>query len=250
MCQTLPEADWLPIIVRCRDLDLPSLRGALDDILQHTLRKAELTATEAALALRGVADASPRLGRLCSCWTDSMKSLTLECGRAFCEQLEHIHVAYPQAPIVATSRTVGYREMGYRLRDFEHVTLADPIPRRRMTLPVAGVLSPNYLNGAPLPQMSSHTIFTAGDRIERLTGNPLLLTTMALVKRKVGKLPSRRADLCWEAVRVLPRWRRGGVDGPLDPYEAIPQLEYLAYTMCDRRIRQLRQDEIVDIVLP
>jgi hypothetical protein len=28
------------------------------------------------------------------------------------------------------------------------------------------------------------------DRIERLTGNPMLLTTMALIKRKIGRLSS------------------------------------------------------------
>jgi hypothetical protein len=69
---------------------------------------------------------------------------------------------------------------------------------------------------------------------------------MALVKRKIGKLPNRRAELYWEAVRVLLNWRRE-VDEPLDSREAIPQLEYIAYAMCDLGVQQLRQDEILDM---
>ena len=85
------------------------------------------------------------------------------------------------------------------------------------------------------------------DRIERLTGSPMLLTTMALVKRKIGKLPSRRADLYASAVDVLLNWRRE-VDDPLDTYEAIPQLEYLAYAMCGRGEQQLRRDEVIKLL--
>jgi predicted NACHT family NTPase len=43
----------------------------------------------------------------------------------FCEQIERIANAYPTLPIIATSRIVGYREMGRRLGlSFEHLTLA------------------------------------------------------------------------------------------------------------------------------
>jgi predicted NACHT family NTPase len=80
-----------------------------------------------------------------------------------------------------------------------------------------------------------------------MTGNPMLLTTMALVKRKVGKLPSRRAELYWVAVQVLLNWRPE-VDEPLDSHEAIPQLEYIAYAMADRGVQQLRKDEVLDFI--
>lgn len=47
-------------------------------------------------------------------------------------------------------------------------------------------------------------------------------------------------------MQVLLNWRRE-VDEPLDVREAIPQLEYLAYAMCDRGVQQLRQDEILEL---
>jgi len=87
----------------------------------------------------------------------------------------------------------------------------------------------------------------SSDRIERLSGNPMLLTTLALVKRKVGKLPNRRADLYFEAVQVLLNWR-SEVDEPIDKREAIPQLEYVAYEMCRRGVQRLREDEILELL--
>src|SRR5207244_3645805 len=46
--ETLPDEDWLPILVRCRDLGPEQVDGTLDDILLHVLRRAELAADEVA----------------------------------------------------------------------------------------------------------------------------------------------------------------------------------------------------------
>jgi hypothetical protein len=74
----------------------------------------------------------------------------------------------------------------------------------------------------------------------------MLLTTLALVKRKVGKLPSRRGDLYAEAVFVLlnfnPKHRT------IDKAEAIPQLEFLAYQMCRLGVQRLTEDEVLDLL--
>ena len=84
------------------------------------------------------------------------------------------------------------------------------------------------------------------ERIQKLTNTPLLLTTLALVKRKIGKLPNRRADLYLEAVNVLLNWR-SEVDDPLDPREALPQLEYLAYHMTEQKMIQVEEDMIIKL---
>jgi len=243
---TLPDVDWLPIIVRCRDLDGTCLGGSLDDILKHTLRKAELSddeATDVHELLRLRLQEGNALLML-----DGLDEITDSAARAcFCHQLEQIVRAFPAAPIIATSRIVGYREMGYKLgQDFEHLTLAD------LTTEEKDDFARRWCALTELPERRTtateeliHDIHSA-DRIERLTGNPMLLTTMALVKRKIGKLPNRRAELYWEAVQVLLNWRRE-VDEPLDSREAIPQLEYLAYAMCDQGVQQMRQDEILNM---
>ena len=245
--QTLPDADWLPIIVRCRDLDPTCLTGTLDDILSYTLRKAEMDISDAAI-LQGMLRQQLQAGTALL-MLDGLDEIADPILRArFCQQLERIHLAYPEAPIIATSRIVGYREMGYRLGyGFEHVTLADLEPEEKDDF------ARRWCDLVELPERRAeaareliHDIHST-DRIERMIGNPMLLTTMALVKRKVGKLPHRRAELYGEAVQVLLNWRSDW-DTPLDLQEAIPQLEYVAYAMCDQGVQRMRREEILHLI--
>ena len=155
--------------------------------------------------------------------------------------------AYPDAPIIVTSRIVGFREMQHRVgRAFEHVTVSN------LSLEEKDDLARRWCDLMEAPERRASAAadliraIRSTDRIESLTGNPMLLTTLALMKRKVGKLPRRRADLYWEAVQVLLNWR-SEVDEPMGPCEALPQLEYVAYAMCQRGIQRLREDEIIDL---
>ncbi|MFI1725327.1 HEAT repeat domain-containing protein [Streptomyces sp. NPDC020489] len=244
---TLPDTDWLPLFIRCRDLDRRRLTGSLEEMIQHHLCDTEFSSDEAA-------DLTPLLlGRLREgrvlLLIDGLDEISDPALRArFCRKVEKIHVAFPKAPIIVTSRIVGYREMKLRItRGFEHVTVQDLTPEdkddfaRRWCV----VTEPPIRRELATEQLISDIHST--DRIERLTGSPMLLTTMALVKKKVGKLPSRRADLYREAVDVLLHWR-SDVDERMDPREALPQLQYLAYYMCDSGEQQIRQDTVLDVL--
>ncbi|MBD2506861.1 HEAT repeat domain-containing protein [Nostoc muscorum FACHB-395] len=243
---TLPDEDWLPIIIRCRDLNDVSLSGSLDDILHYTLRKAEMTTTECT-ALRDTLRQKLQQGTALLL-IDGLDEITDSLLRAkFCQQIEKICDAYKQAPIIVTSRIVGYREMNYRIgRQFEHVTVAELIKEDKDDF------ASRWCDITELPERKEKAKteliqdIHSAERIERLTGNPMLLTTMALVKRKVGKLPTRRHKLYAQAVDVLLNWR-SEVDKPIDDDEALPQLEYIAYAMCHRGVQQLRKDEVIDL---
>ncbi|MHA5022662.1 HEAT repeat domain-containing protein [Streptomyces sp. SD35] len=242
---TLPDTDWLPLLIRCRDMDEKAGIGPLEEIVRRHLRKSGFSEQEAGnltdVLLTGLRDGRVLL------LIDGLDEISNPALRArFCRQIEQIHVAQPDASIIVTSRIVGYKEMGLRItRGFEHVTVLDLTPedkddfaRRWCTV----TESPARRDIAAEELIRD---IHSTDRIERLTGNPMLLTTMALVKKKVGKLPSRRADLYREAVDVLLNWR-SDVDERLDRYEALPQLQYLAYSMCDAGVQQLREDEVID----
>lgn len=250
--KTLPEADWLPIMVRCRDLDAESLSGGLEDLFRRTFRAVQMTPAESA-ALEVVLREKLAAGEAVLL-VDGLDEITQPAARLrFCRQLERLQAAYAKAPMVVSSRIVGYRELGYRIgrsggprRSFEHVTIAqlskgdkDDFARRwcRLTEP------PERADAATEGLIGD---VHSSDRIERLTGNPMLLTTLALVKRKVGKLPQRRAELYNEAVQVLLNWR-AEVDEPVDQREAFYQLEYIAHEMCRRGVQRLREDEIVEL---
>jgi NACHT domain len=241
---TLPDRDWLPIIVRCRDLDERSVSGTLEDVLGHTLRKAELT-EEQSRALKSVIKQRLENGTGLLL-IDGLDEIADAPTRArFAQQIERIASAYPTAPIIATSRIVGYREMGYRIgRNFVHAVVSDLTTddKDEFAKRWCAVTETPERRDAALAELI-HDIHST-DRIEHLTGNPMLLTTMALVKRKIGRLPSRRADLYWSALHVLLNWRRE-VDEAIDDREAIPQLQYLAFAMCDRGAQQFRRDEVV-----
>ncbi|MCP5140754.1 MAG: NACHT domain-containing protein [Gammaproteobacteria bacterium] len=243
---SLPERDWLPVVIRCRDLDDDSLNGALDDVLRQTFRKSELEPDLVDALQVGLRDRLADGGALLL--IDGLDEIASARVRsAFSRQLERIAAAYPQAPMLVSSRIVGYREMGQDLgRGFTHVVVTD-LDREgkdRFAERWCALTEPPERQERAQRELI-HAIHSS-DRIERLTGNPMLLTTLALVKRKVGKLPTRRADLYWEAVHVLLNWR-AEVDEPVDDREAIPQLEYLAYEMCRRGVQRMPRDEILDL---
>ncbi|WP_295437316.1 NACHT domain-containing protein [uncultured Thiodictyon sp.] len=242
---SLPDTDWLPVLIRCRDL--PAEADTLDAMLRHSLRRTELPESQCE-PLRQLLRAKLEAGEALLL-VDGLDEITDPGARArFADQLVAIHHSIEKAPMVVTSRIVGYREMGYRIRaGFEHLTVADlskedkdDFARRWCALTERAERRDEA--AADL----IHDIHSS-DRIERLTGNPMLLTTMALIKRKIGRLPQRRVDLYEKAVEVLLNWR-SVVDSALDPREALPQLEYLAHAMCSEGIQQVREDQALDLL--
>jgi HEAT repeat protein/energy-coupling factor transporter ATP-binding protein EcfA2 len=246
--KSLPDQDLLPIVVRCRELDKAATFDTLDEIITHTLRKSE-TASDRVDSLREILRTRMTSGNVLF-MVDGLDEISDAVRRAdLCCQIEQIHLAFPKTIILVTSRIVGYREMGRRLgRGFEHVTLADLAPKEKDDFAKRWC---NLTESPALAESAAQSLIDdvhSSDRIERMTGNPMLLTTMALVKRKVGKLPNRRADLYYEAVQVLLNWR-SDQGKKIDAYEALPQLEYLAHAMCLQGVQRLRRSEILGLLI-
>ena len=244
--ESLPEVDWLPILVRCRDLDKARVgQYTLDDILHDTLPKLEIGPHNVApltdLLRERLAD-----GRavLLIDGLDEIADFTIRA--AFCARIEELATLYSRAPIIATARIVGYQRVG---GNFVKGTISELEPNekdafiRRWCEVTIG-----DKNQQPQEEESLRRGIHGHDRVERLTGNPMLLTTVALVQRRLGKLPLRRHELYWEAVRLLLRGRRIPDETPIDASEALPQLEYLAYVMCDAGQQQVRQDEVIELL--
>lgn len=248
--QTLPVADWLPVLIPCRKLSGLDLRTCtLDDMVREAARQLGLPEAEA--------DALPPLVRT---WLQEGRAILLIDGldeiadtttrTAFCETLRQVAEHFDGAPIVVTSRIVGYREMksplraGFALGEVAGLSGDDKdgFVRRWCTATLADDPGREKSEAEALIR-DIHS----SDRIERLTSNPMLLTTMVLVRRKVGQLPSRRHKLYEEAVKVLLSWR-SDVDLPLEEEEALPQLEYVAFDMCSRGIKRLRRSELITLL--
>ena len=248
--QTLPVRPWIPVLIRCRDLGPADLSRAFTDVLWMHLAKTELQPDEAKIMNTVVLDRIAK-GEILLL-VDGLDEITDQSVRTlFCQQLERTAARYPEAPILVTSRIVGYREMPDRLRaGFEHGMISDLRPEDKDAFARRWVEVTEAYQASAEKAKSAQELINAlhcNDRIERMTGNPMLLTTLALVKRKVGKLPTRRNELYAEAVSVLLNWNPNYYE-TIDKKEALPQLGYLAFEMCRRGVQSLTGDELLDLL--
>ncbi|HYJ05152.1 MAG TPA: NACHT domain-containing protein [Chthoniobacterales bacterium] len=247
---TLPDHGWIPILIRCRDLGEADLCRSFQDFLAQHFRKSELPHDEAEVMRAVVLESIVSGGALLL--VDGLDEISSPVIRAqFCQELERVSVRYPNLPVVVTSRIVGYRDMPYRLgAGFEHTVISQLLPEEKNEfcarwIAVTEERKPKEERERLLAELRE--AIHSNNRIERLTGNPLLLTTLALVKRKVGRLPNRRIDLYREAVPVLLNWNPR-VYTQIEEREAMPQLVYLAYEMCRRGIQRLTEDEVIQLL--
>jgi HEAT repeat protein len=247
---TLPSQPWIPVLIRCRDIGEADLCRCFTDFLTQYLNKTELLPEEAevmrAVILRRIAKGEVLL------LVDGLDEIANPHVRMmFCQEMERTAARYPVAPIIVTSRIVGYRDMPYRIGPmFEHGVIAELAREDKDRFARCWVeVTEQHL---PPAEQTRRTLelqeaLHSSDRIERLTGTPMLLTTLILVKRKIGKLPSRRNKLYAEAVSVLLNWNPR-VYQPVDEEEVIPQLEYLAYEMNRRVTKRLSGDQIYGLL--
>lgn len=245
---TVPVSLPLPILIRCRDIRSDESCTGLLRLLEESLGQTELGPLLSALmaSVRDRLSSDVPSGLLLL--VDGLDEIpTVVRRERLCRQIEKWSVLWPGVTFIVTSRIVGYRQMAMRLStSFRHYTIDELRPSekdifaRRWCHLLQGQDSDSYASKL-IRDIHSH------DRIERITGNPMLLTTLVLVRRKLGRLPQRRSDLYQESVLVLLRWR-SDVDEPLEEREALPQLEYIAYNMCAQERQHVEDDMIVEML--
>jgi hypothetical protein len=92
-------------------------------------------------------------------------------------------------------------------------------------------------------------IICSSDRVRQLAKNPLLLTTLLLVNRWVGQIPTRRSVLYGKAIEMLlMTWNVEGYD-PIDQEEAIPQLAFVAFTMMNDGVQSISSKRLKEILI-
>lgn len=234
----LPDEDWLPIFIRCRTLgqtardpiwrildEIPS-RGEFPDGAEgfHDLVARALVQGKALLLIDGLDEISDPGERI-----------------AFVRQLRTFLGTYPSVHLVLTSRERGFRAVAgamgsvcewYKLSEFED----DDI--RYLTRAWHETVVGRSAKVVKDAEALASTIIET-DRVRRLARNPLLLTTLLLVKRWVGALPRKRTMLYEKAIEVLLMTWNVEAHEPIDRDEAIPQLAFVAYAMTARGVQSL-----------
>jgi hypothetical protein len=244
----LPNRKWLPLFLRCRQLE-GSVREPITEILRALRKRAEIDAdlTDAFSNLIGTALHSGEALLL----VDGLDEISDHGDRvAFVKQLRTFLATYPAVAIVITCREAGFRIIGGALAGHcSPFKLADLNDSEIKDLTVAW--HKEVVGSKPEVESEAQKLADAickTDRVRRLAQNPLLLTTLLLVKRWVGQLPTKRSVLYGKAVEVLlMTWNVEGHE-PIDPEEALPQLEFAAFSMMkegSQRISVRRLGEIL-----
>ena len=243
----LPQRRWLPVIVRCREL-LDRAQRPIGEILAGTAERAEMKELGAAfLSLLNQALSKDELLLL----VDGLDEIADEKLRtAFVHQLQTYLSLHPAVALILTSREAGFRIVAgtvakhcqaYRLAEFNDEDIM------RLTVAwhreVVGGQPKVLADAERLASTISHT-----DRVRRLARNPLLLTTILLVKRWVGELPSGRSALYQKAIEVLLMTWNVEAHAKLEIGEVVPQLAFLAFTMMNAGIQQVSERRLREIL--
>jgi energy-coupling factor transporter ATP-binding protein EcfA2 len=226
----LPDRNWFPLVIRCRHLGALA-RGSIRDALRSLPGRAEMPELEH--PFDGFVAEALRSGEVLLL-IDGLDEIADDQDRVtFAQQLRTFMATYPSTSLVVTSREAGFRAVAgvlasvcehYRLAEFDddditsltvswhREVVGDTVTIRNEALHLAEAIS-------------------LTDRVRRLARNPLLLTTLLLVKRWVGDLPRKRSVLYEKAIEVLLMTWNVEAHEPVDQEEAIPQLAFVAFEM-------------------
>ena len=234
----LPDKPWLPLFIRCRQLgDL--VKSPINDILSAIPERAEMSYLTESFSL--LVSRALRSGKALLL-VDGLDEISDDGARvSFVNQLRTFLATYPTVNIVVTYREAGFRIVGgalsahckhYKVADFDDNDIT------RLTLAwhkeVVGDSAEVRLDAEKLAK-----IISGSGRVRQLAKNPLLLTTLLLVNRWVGQIPTRRTVLYGKAIEMLLRtWNVEGHD-PIDQEEAIPQLAFVAFTMMNDGVQSI-----------
>ncbi len=245
----LPDRDWLPLFVRCRELRNRAHRPILE-LLDDLPRHASMNGDEAAV-FHDQIDEALRAGRALLL-VDGLDEISDEGARTtFAAHLRTFLAMFPLLAIVVTLREAGYRHVASVLASACEQAKLAPFDEADVTQLCESwhveVVGDNDKVRSEAGELAA-TIW-ANERIRALAENPLMLTTLLVVRRCIGELPNRRVELYREAVRVLTRtWNTEGFD-PMDLDETAAQLSYVACTMMNEGVQQVAHWRLLKLLL-
>lgn len=242
----LPGIDWVPILLQCRSLT--DARRPLRQILGDIPIRAEVP--EDAEAFRSAIGALLRDGRLLLL-VDGLDEIADDGERvAFVRQLRTLVATYPGVSLIVTSRPHGYRAVAsvlaaacarYDIADLVDASVRDLVVKWHKV--VVG-------HSAEVVSEADDLALTiiGSDRVRQLATNPLLLTTLLLVRRWVGDLPRKRAVLYGKAIEVLLMTWNVEAHDPVEIDEALPQLAYVAFAMTASQSQRVSRSDLAALL--
>lgn len=246
--EVLPDMDVLPLFIRCRQLE--GMAGApIMDVLNSIPSHAGISDMQGAFSSL-ILD-SVRSGRALLL-IDGLDEIADEQARMrFCGALRTFLAMYPGVRMIVTSRHSGFRLVASAIAGgCENVDLA-PLTYAAVASLCTAWMTQAVDDSQKTKSLADHIAqeIYYSEQLQPLATNPLLLTTLLLVRRWAGEVPKKRTLLYDRAVDVLlMTWN---VEGhvPLDKEEVIPQLSYIAYRMMQEGHQSISHSRLSNFVV-
>ncbi|TGM57257.1 NACHT domain-containing protein [Leptospira vanthielii] len=224
---------FLPLLIRCRDFDFLNLENFTRLLYSTFSRTEKLFSYER--EFKSLVDDYISEGKLLIL-IDGLDEISEPSMRSrFIIKLRQFMDAYPRIKFLITSRETGYRIIAsslvnhcyhFEIADFDDFQIKSLVSKWYSI--IYGNSTERVYEAKALAKSISDY-----DRITKIAKNPLLLTTLLLVKRWVGQLPTKRSTLYDKAIEVLlMTWNIESYQ-ILDKDQVLPQLSYLAYYMME-----------------
>ncbi len=239
----LPDKDWFPIFLRCRELG-DNVTLSITDIINGIPARAEIHSCAddfSILVSKSLQNGNALL------LIDGLDEIAEDKNRiAFVNQLRTFIATYPTINIIVTSREAGFRVVAGSLATYcENYTVSNLIGEEieELCLKWHKAIIDDSENTIKEANKLSDLIIK-DNRIVVLAENPLLLTTLLFVKRWAGYLPTKRSVLYQEMIKLLlVTWNVEGHE-ILDIEEAEPQLAFVAYWMTKNGQQTITSEEL------
>ncbi len=188
----LPDEALFPLFIRCRQLG-EKARSPITEILSDIPSRVELDSSHRE-AFMQVVEGALREGRAILL-VDGLDEISDAASRlAFVKQMRVFLIRYPAISLVLTSREAGFRVVGSALDGVVRKFALDAFDEEdvtRLTL----AWHKEVVGDKPDVKVEAEKLarsIVGAPRVMQLASNPLLLTTLLLVKRWVGSLPTKR----------------------------------------------------------
>lgn len=243
----LPRRDLFPIWIKCRDIDHTSMPTILD-LISGIFRRAEMIVEP---------DGESSFMRLVHEYINDGKALLLIDGldeinddrdrMRFVAQIDRFVHTNQQINVIVTSRISGFSILtGSQFDEFkcyEILPFTDKDIEKLCTDWYKLVVGDREEVRARAKRLAS--TITRHKNIRSLASNPLMLTTLLLVERRVGRLPAKRVALYSEAIQVLLETWNLEAHEPIDLDEARYQLAYVAYKMMTEHKQIINRRDLI-----
>ncbi|PJJ79217.1 NACHT domain-containing protein [Mucilaginibacter auburnensis] len=245
---SLPDNDWFPIFIRCRELG-EKVTHSITDIINGIPVRAEISECKNQFS-KIISDVLQKGNALLL--IDGLDEIAEDRNRVtFVNQLRTFIATYPKLNIIVTSREAGFRAVAGTLEtyceQFKVSNLNEP-EIEALTLKWHKAIIDDSENTIKEAIKISNLIIK-DNRIKVLAENPLLLTTLLFVKRWAGYLPTKRTVLYQEMIKLLlVTWNVEGHD-QLDIEEAEPQLSFVAFWMTKNGKQTITEGELKDCLI-